>query len=54
VPLLSVAQTDIVIAYGIRNKGAHDITSSEEVREKFYEINQSILNALLFVVDYLY
>lgn len=54
VPLLSVAQTDIVIAYGIRNKGAHDITSSEEVREKFYEINQSILNALFFVVDYLY
>lgn len=52
--VLTEFQTNIAVTYGIRNKGAHDITSSEVVREKFHEIIRAILNTLFCIIDYLY
>ena len=52
--LLTDFQTCIAVTYGIRNKGAHDITSSEIVRNKINEIIQCVINTLFCTVDYLY
>ncbi len=45
---------DIAIAYGLRNYGAHDISSVPIVSDKYVEIEQSLFNVLFLAVDYLY
>jgi len=52
--LLSDTQTDIVIAYGIRNKGAHDVAFSEVISDNFLKISESIFNVLFFVIEFLF
>jgi len=51
---LSVAQTDVALAYGIRNRGAHDVTSAPTVWKRFSEIDQALFSALFLTVDFLY
>lgn len=51
---LSKLQADIAVAYGIRNKGAHDISGSPTIWKRFTEIEQIILNVLFMTIDYCY
>jgi hypothetical protein len=45
---------DLSITYGIRNRGAHNISKSYAVRNRFNELLQSIFNTLFLVVETLY
>jgi len=51
---LSPAQRDVALAYGMRNRGAHDVTAAPTVWTKFTEIQQSLFNVLYLTVDFLY
>jgi hypothetical protein len=51
---LSNFQSDVAIAYGLRNCGAHNISSVEPIGKRFLEIEQALLNVLFAVVDHLY
>jgi hypothetical protein len=51
---LSPAQRDVSLAYGLRNRGAHDVTAAPTVWTKFSEIQQSLFNVLYLSVDFLY
>jgi len=45
---------DLAITYGIRNRGAHDVSSTPIMWRRFYEIEESIFNVLFWVVEDLY
>jgi hypothetical protein len=45
---------DLAIAYGMRNRGAHDVTSASTVWQRFEDVQQSLFNALFFVAEVLY
>ncbi len=47
-------QTDVSVAYGLRNKWAHDVTSNQAIQMRFQEIEQSLFNVLYMSVDYLF
>lgn len=47
-------QSDIAIAYGIRNKGGHDVSSSPTVWKEFNKIEQALLNVLFMTIDFAY
>jgi hypothetical protein len=51
---LNRTQSDIAVAYGIRNKGAHDVSSSPTVWKEFKKIEQILLNVLFMTVDFTY
>ena len=56
-PLLSgrnadKAQSDISVAYGIRNRAAHDVSSAPIVWQKRDEIEQALLNVMFMTVDF--
>lgn len=51
---LSRIQSDIAVAYGIRNRGGHDVTSSPTVWKEFNKIEQTLLNVLFMTVDFAY
>lgn len=51
---LSTAQTDVALAYGIRNRGAHDVTAAPTVWKRFSEIDQALFSVLFLTVDFLY
>ena len=51
---LSLAQRDVSLTYGMRNRGAHDVTSIPTVWMRFAEIEQALFNVLYLVVDRLY
>lgn len=51
---LSRIQSDIAVAYGIRNRGGHDVSSSPTVWKEFGKIEQSLLNVLFMTVDFAY
>jgi tetratricopeptide (TPR) repeat protein len=51
---LSRLQCDVVAAYGLRNRGAHDVSSVPAIWEHFLEIEQMLMNVLFATVDYLY
>lgn len=51
---LSQAQRDVSLAYGMRNRGAHDVTAAPTVRTKFRDIEQALFNVLYMAVDFLY
>ncbi len=47
-------QSEIALAYGIRNKGGHDVSSSPTVWKEFIQIEQILLNVLFMAIDYTY
>ncbi len=47
-------ERDVALAYGVRNRGAHDVSSSPILWQRFDEIQQALFNVLFSVVDYLY
>jgi hypothetical protein len=51
---LSGLERDLAIAYGLRNYGAHNVTSIPIVWQRFIEIRQSLFNVLFFAVEVLY
>jgi hypothetical protein len=51
---LSQAQRDVSLAYGMRNRGAHDVTSAPTVWTQFAAIEQALFNVLYLAVDFLY
>ena len=51
---LSQAQRDVSLAYGMRNRGAHDVTSVPTVWTRFADIEQALFNVLYLAVDFLY
>lgn len=51
---LSLFQSDIATAYGLRNRGAHDLSAVPTVSKQFQQIEQALLNVLFATVDHLY
>jgi len=51
---LTKFQRDVAVVYGLRNFGAHDVSSSNTIRERFLEIQQAVMNVLFATVDFLY
>lgn len=51
---LSELQSEIGIAYGLRNRAAHDVSPTPVMWHRFPEIMQSLLNVMFMTVDYLY
>ncbi len=51
---LTKFQRDVAVVYGLRNFGAHDVSSSNTIRERFLEIQQVVMNVLFATVDFLY
>jgi tetratricopeptide (TPR) repeat protein len=52
--VLSRLQCDVAAVYGLRNRGAHDVSSVPAIWNHFLEIEQILLNVLFMTVDYLY
>jgi len=51
---LSIAQIDVALAYGMRNRGAHDVSAAPTVWNRFADIEQALFDVLYMVVDFLY
>lgn len=47
-------ERDVAVAYGIRNRGAHAVSSSPTIWQCFTEIQHALFNVLFAAVDYLY
>lgn len=47
-------ESDLCIAYLIRNRGAHDLLSSNAISSRFQDIQQSLFNILFLTVEELY
>jgi len=52
--VLGGLESDISLAYGLRNHSAHDLSSAPTVWEDFRSLQQSLANVLFATVDYLY
>lgn len=48
------AQIDVSLAYGMRNRGAHDVTAAPTIWNRFAEIEQALFNVIYLTVDFLY
>ena len=46
-------QTDVAIAYGIRNKAAHNVFASPVILKNFDRVTNSLLNVLFVATDFL-
>jgi len=46
-------ESDVALAYGIRNRGAHHVASVELVAERFQEISQAVFNVLFLSIELL-
>ncbi|OGW29644.1 MAG: hypothetical protein A2X59_12855 [Nitrospirae bacterium GWC2_42_7] len=51
---LTTFQRDVAIVYGLRNYGAHNVSSVPTIQERFLEIQQVVMNVLFATVDFLY
>lgn len=51
---LSRLQAEIAIAYGLRNRAAHDIFPTPAMWQRFSGIMQSLFNVIFAMVDYVY
>lgn len=49
--ILSQAQREVSLAYGMRNRGAHDVTAAPTVWKRFTEIEPALFNVLYMAVD---
>jgi hypothetical protein len=47
-------QCDVALAYGIRNRGAHEIATSSVIRNRFREIQEVLFRVLCVAIEYLY
>lgn len=52
--ILNLAETDVALAYGLRNLGAHRIESLPIIYQRFEDISQRIMNVLFLAVECLY
>lgn len=50
----SKPQSDIAVAYGIRNRGAHDVSSAPGVWQRHKELKQALFNVLFMTIDFVY
>jgi hypothetical protein len=51
---LQALAADLAIAYGLRNRGAHDVSSAPTVWQRFADIRRSLFNVLFLTVEVLY
>lgn len=51
---LSRLQSEIAVAYGLRNRAAHDVSPTPIMWHRFPEIMQILLNVMFATVDYVY
>jgi hypothetical protein len=51
---LSDAQSDVCLAYGMRNRGAHDVSAAPTIWKRFSDLEQALFNVLYSAVDVLY
>lgn len=51
---LGAAETDVALAYGFRNLGAHRIEGLQTIYDEFEDISQRIMNVLFLAVEHLY
>lgn len=51
---LRALQVDVAVAYGLRNHGAHNVSSAPTILSRFPEIQQKVMNVLFATVDHLY
>ena len=52
--LLDRVQSDVALAYGLRNYGAHNTGAASTVWNRFPELQQGLFRTLFTTVDYLY
>jgi hypothetical protein len=52
--ILSPLQADLLISYGLRNRGAHDLSSSSIIWKKFNRIQAAVFSTLFLAVELLY
>jgi hypothetical protein len=51
---LSTLEDCLALAYGIRNHGAHSVSSSPVIWQRFPEVQQSLFNTLFLIAETLY
>lgn len=51
---LSPLQSEIGVAYGLRNRAAHDVSPTPAMWHRFPETMQALLNVMFMTVDYVY
>lgn len=54
IPALNRFQRDVSLVYGIRNHGAHDVSSSPVVWKRYLDIQQSLFNVMFYIAANLY
>ena len=47
-------QCDVALAYGLRNRGAHNLTTAVTVRNRFHAVQGALFRVLCATIDYLY
>ena len=52
--ILSRIQSDIAVAYGVRNRGAHEVSFVPAILSHFNDILQILMNVIFLVADFLY
>lgn len=52
--IASRPQSDIAVAYGIRNRGAHDVSSVPAVWQRHKDIEQALFNVMFATIDFSY
>jgi hypothetical protein len=51
---LARLQCDVALAYGLRNRGAHNLATAVAVRNNFLAVQQALFRVLCATIDYLY
>jgi hypothetical protein len=52
--ILDRLQCDVAVAYGLRNRGAHDIESEPVIWNDFDRVQKAVFRTFCATVDYLY
>ncbi len=47
-------QCDVALAYGLRNRGAHNLETALTIRNRFRDVQQALFHVLFATIDYLY
>jgi len=47
-------QCDVALAYGLRNRGAHNLATAVTVRDRFHAVQEALFRVLCATIDYLY
>lgn len=51
---LSGIQSDVAVAYGLRNLSAHTVSAISTIHDRFEDVEQAVFNVLFAAVDYLF